>query len=1392
MMRFLLFAVVILISLQAEAQRITSRGGPVYYIDDENQLWGWGGTGLASGKGDGDVPELLNLDIEIEKIYASSDATLAIDVNGDVWGWGTNYFGKLGIGEEATASTPTQVKFPAKIKEINFLQNTAIALTIDGKIWGWGNNQNNRLNLGEISIQRTPVEIFPETSWKSVKLSSSGFAGVREDGTLWAFNRIIQEDGGWEPGQSLKAVNLENDWKVAYDLSASLAMKEDGSMWSWDRLRTALEGLDPILPEKKFSSFNYSGRYSLIDEEGNLFLFQDGEWMLANEMKWKEVETGSVNLGITNDNEVYTWGWNLNGNLGIGTHGNKAFPFRLELPFPVSSFSSGLDSFIASGEGGNQYIWGSRHPERHFLPDTVDYRLPFPIERKGLTSIQINDRNVTGFDTDGFLYGWGNFVSWDGILGETLLEKTRLSDFNDWKEFSYTMGHSLFLRENGDIYILGDFYPYENNVPWNLRLLKEDSDWYKVSVANNYSILVKRNGEVWVAGQNTFGNLGTGDNITRAEFVLIDSSGVFADIREIRSSGVQTLVILNDGTLWRWGQNIDKHMANTEEIRLTPFQVGTDNDWKEAAPGRYGALYIKEDGTLWASGENVFHLDHRELSDPSEIIQLGEDKDWKHVYTNDFDTNFALKNDGSLWSWGNSGLGRAGNSDAFRDELQLVKFNVEKPLPPVIGDLQVSEMEPGKVTLSTSVENISADSISSRGFIFAQTDNPGFGDNVVESHEGFIAEVEALAPNTTYWFKAFIIMNNSDTVVSEVYSLTTATVLASIAAPSTVNIDITTANVQSEIESEGGAKVLERGFAWSIKPEPSMQNAILLEDEMSFAATLTNLSPDRAYHVWAFVRTEKGLAWSEPLIFNTLDDDLPPIISFRHESKEYFYLEGAYEIQLELADHSKISEAIIKYKGIRQAEDDLEWKGSGNLAEIPSDTLNITYSFEEVNFDELGMVFHVETTDEFDNTSISEEKVIYRTYSSAAPLSYALPHAGVATEDYRLFSVPLDQPDATVSNTLGRDFGEVHEALWRIISLADGELREMSGNERLEMGKAYWLISALNQPLNFVGSVARVTPGDPFQLELEEGWNMISNPYPFDLDWDFVAVTNKNLGDVPSPLGFVGDYYEELMLRPFEGVFVFSPSPKQVVLPVGLGAGSSARLASREDTGWKLSFNLGTPSGLSNNVSALGMLEEAVEGFDRYDLPLMPRMASYVDISFLDKEIVGLPFTRDFVSELEGYSWEFQINSTEEQIDLSWSIDNLKSGQLKLVDLTHGTSYDMAKTNKISTVKGSEFKVTYTSQGEIRGAARLKNIYPNPASSIVHIPFTLQHDAPYEIHIYDSMGKLIDIIGQEIGKAGEHEVLYNVNQLTRGLYQILIRTYGDNQPVVMSKRLIVK
>lgn len=187
--------------------------------------------------------------------------------------------------------------------------------------------------------------------------------------------------------------------------------------------------------------------------------------------------------------------------------------------------------------------------------------------------------------------------------------------------------------------------------------------WKQVDTNYSSTVAVKTDGTLWTWGRNEFGELGDNSITHRSSPV---QTVAFGTNWKQASKGLYTIgAIKNDGTLWLWGSNTYGTLAdNTTTNRSSPVQtVAFGNNWIQVSCGNEHSAAIKSDGTLWLWGFNAYGQlgDNSILNRSSPVQTVAGGNTWKQVSCG-YRQTAAIKNDGTLWAWGNNGYGQLGDN----------------------------------------------------------------------------------------------------------------------------------------------------------------------------------------------------------------------------------------------------------------------------------------------------------------------------------------------------------------------------------------------------------------------------------------------------------------------------------------------------------------------------------------------------------------------------------------------------------------------------------------------------------------------------------------------------------------------------------------------------------
>mgnify|MGYP001386257765 CR=1 FL=1 len=209
------------------------------------------------------------------------------------------------------------------------------------------------------------------------------------------------------------------------------------------------------------------------------------------------------------------------------------------------------------------------------------------------------------------------------------------------------------------------------NNTWKLN------QWYDQAVAGNITYNILDNPEFFNWGFNDKGQLG--QNNTTHYSSPVQVPGATWDLNPSNGACMDHfLATKTDGTLWGWGKNGSGQLGQNSVGSpansgiSSPVQVGSDTTWDTSCcAGGQDVRCTKTDGTLWAwgssywgqAGQNTGHGGGQyNWSSPVQIPgtwALGENK---HSYMSN--AVIAIKGDGTLWTWGYNGYGCLGHNEA--------------------------------------------------------------------------------------------------------------------------------------------------------------------------------------------------------------------------------------------------------------------------------------------------------------------------------------------------------------------------------------------------------------------------------------------------------------------------------------------------------------------------------------------------------------------------------------------------------------------------------------------------------------------------------------------------------------------------------------------------------
>ena len=305
-------------------------------------------------------------------------------------------------------------------------------------------------------------------------------------------------------------------------------------------------------------------------------------------------------LLLTNTNKLYAAGKNDYGQLGLGDNSDRNVLTKLDSSnynnkTIAKIYAKDNYSFILT-EDGDVYAFGQNNCGQLGLNNTGEHLIPTKIDsnhygNKKITQISAGSLYSFILTEDGEVYAFGNNSTGQLGLGDTKnrwvptkIDSTHYGNKNI-TQISAVRFHSFILTEDGDVYAFGQNNCGQlglNDTEEHLIPTKIDSNHYgnkkitQISARGNHSLILTEDGEVYAFGQNEKGQLGLNDKTDRWVPTKIDSNHYGnKKITQISAGDTHSLILTEDSEVYFSGRLsflYEKYYLIFTEINLVIYE----------------------------------------------------------------------------------------------------------------------------------------------------------------------------------------------------------------------------------------------------------------------------------------------------------------------------------------------------------------------------------------------------------------------------------------------------------------------------------------------------------------------------------------------------------------------------------------------------------------------------------------------------------------------------------------------------------------------------------------------------------------------------------------------------------------------------------------------------
>ncbi|TCL65887.1 alpha-tubulin suppressor-like RCC1 family protein [Hydrogenispora ethanolica] len=347
-----------------------------------------------------------------------------------------------------------------------------------------------------------------------------------------------------------------------------------------------------------------------------------------------------------------------------------ATPSPTPTPTPQPGFSAVAtgDEYSLVLKNGQVYAWGRNNYGQLGIGSYTDKAAPTQIpDLSGITQIATGKYHSLALKNDGTLYAWG--YNNTGQVGNGTTSSANHPNapqivLTNVKAIAAGADFSMALKQDGTVWTWGDNSAGQLGVGTTQSsttpgMVPGISNIVAIAAGMNFALALNSNGTINAWGANSNGQLGNNSNSSSLSPVAVAN---LTHVIAIGAGEMHSLAATSDGKVWGWGNGSSGQLGNGTSSRKIPTEIAGISNVIQISGGLYHSIALSSDGTVWTWGSNsTGQLGRNDISGRSDTpVQVSSLSGVTAIATK---TSHSLicNASGVFWSWGKNNYGQLGN-----------------------------------------------------------------------------------------------------------------------------------------------------------------------------------------------------------------------------------------------------------------------------------------------------------------------------------------------------------------------------------------------------------------------------------------------------------------------------------------------------------------------------------------------------------------------------------------------------------------------------------------------------------------------------------------------------------------------------------------------------------